>query len=107
MIGDDSVNLGGLSMARTPSTPGRADDNSSDDRTSDPSAREIELLHVLVSRTGTHVDAQWGIHPQLKRDLLPNEWKEVTDLMAKVTDIVGRRFAQVLSRAESTSSGHA
>lgn len=94
-------------MTRTPSTPDRADDDSPNNRASDPSAREIELLHVLVSRTGTHVDAQWGIHPQLKHDLLPNEWKEVTDLMAKVTDIVGHRFAQVLSRAESTSSGHA
>ncbi|MCP9441540.1 MAG: hypothetical protein NNA20_03005 [Nitrospira sp.] len=94
-------------MARTPSAPGQADDNSSHDRIPDSSAREIELLHVLVSRRGTHVDAQWAIHPQLKHDLLPNEWKEVTDLMAKVTDIVGHRFAQVLSQAESTSSGHA
>ena len=49
----------------------------------------MELLRVLVSRKGTQVDAQWAIHPQLKQDLLPQEWQEVTDLMAKVTGIVG------------------
>jgi hypothetical protein len=46
------------------------------------------------------VDAQWAIHPQLKQDLLPQEWREVTDLMAKVTGIVGTRFSQVLTEAD-------
>jgi hypothetical protein len=61
--------------------------------------KDVELLRVLVSRKGTQVDAQWAIHPQLKQDLLPQEWQEVTDLMAKVTGIVGTRFSQVLARA--------
>lgn len=61
--------------------------------------RDVELLRVLVSREGTQVDAQWAIHPQLKQDLLPREWEEVTELMAKVTDIVGTRFSQVLTQA--------
>ncbi len=60
----------------------------------------VELLHVLVSRMGTRVDAQWAIHPQLKQDLLPHEWQEITDLMAKVSTIVGSRFSQVLSQAD-------
>jgi len=60
---------------------------------------DVELLRVLVSRKGTRVDAEWAIHPQLKQDLLPTEWQEVTDLMAKVTGIVGTRFSQVLSQA--------
>jgi hypothetical protein len=61
---------------------------------------DVQLLRVLVSRKGTQVDAQWAIHPQLKQDLLPQEWQEVTDLMAKVTDIVGMRFSQVLTQAD-------
>ena len=61
---------------------------------------DVELLHVLVSRKGSQVEAQWAIHPQLKQDLLPHEWQEVTDLMSKVSSIVGSRFSQVLSQAD-------
>lgn len=60
----------------------------------------VELLRVLVSRTGARVDAQWAIHPQLKQDLLPHEWQEITDLMTKVSAIVGNRFSQVLAQAD-------
>ena len=63
-------------------------------------SKGLELLRVLVSRKGTHVDAQWAIHPQLKQDLLPQEWREVTDLMAKVIGIVGTRFSPVLAQAD-------
>ena len=70
-------------------------------------AKDVELLRVLVSRKGTQVDAQWAIHPQLKQDLLPQEWQEVTDLMAKVTGIVGTRFSQVLAQAEPEPPGNA
>lgn len=68
---------------------------------------DVELLRVLVSRKGTRVDAEWAIHPQLKQDLLPTEWQEVTDLMAKVTGIVGTRFSQVLSQAEPEPTNNA
>lgn len=94
-------------MAHTPSPPGRTDGAASGKCTSDSATWEIELLRVLVSRTGIQVEAQWAIHPQLKHNLLPDEWNEVTDLMSKATDIVGRRFSEVLSKAESSSSGHA
>jgi hypothetical protein len=94
-------------MARTPSSPDQTDGASAGNCTSNPATWEIELLRVLVSRTGTQVEAQWAIHPQLRHNLLPGEWNEVTDLMAKATDIVGRRFSEVLSKAESASSGHA
>ncbi len=73
----------------------------------DKATWDVELLRVLVSRKGTQVDAQWAIHPQLKQDLLPEEWKEVTDLMAKVTDIVGSRFSEVLQNVEPDPPGHA
>lgn len=94
-------------MAQTPSSPGPTDDTSTGKCANDPATWEVELLRVLVSRMGTQVEAQWAIHPQLKHNLLPDEWNEVTDLMAKATDIVGRRFSEVLSKAESASSGHA
>jgi hypothetical protein len=38
--------------------------------------------------------------PQLKQDLLPHEWQEITDLMGKVSGIVGTRFSQVLAQAD-------
>ena len=87
-------------MAR--STPPSGDSHGSPPKSAGAESRtkDVELLRVLVSRKGTQVDAQWAIHPQLKQDLLPQEWQEVTDLMAKVTGIVGTRFTQVLAQAE-------
>ncbi len=69
--------------------------------------KEVELLRVLVSRTGQAVSAEWAIHPQLKHDLRPEEWKEVVDLMGKVTNLVGNRFKQVLARVEPDPPGNA
>jgi hypothetical protein len=87
-------------MAR--STPPLRDSNRnpSKDLKDESHTKDVELLRVFVSRTGTHVDAQWAIHPQLKHDLLPQEWLEVTDIMASVTGIVGARFSQVLTQAD-------
>ncbi len=68
---------------------------------------DVELLRVLVSRTGNQVNAEWAIHPQIKLDLQPAEWQEVIDLMAKVTSIVGKRFSRILSEVEPDPPGHA
>ena len=68
---------------------------------------EVELLRVLVSRQGTQVEAQWAIHPQLKQDLPQDEWQEVTDLMGKVTDIVGERFSKTLADVDPMPQGNA
>lgn len=94
-------------MARTTPPSDQTSGNPSGENTTASAAWDVELLRVLVSRKGTQVDTQWAIHPQLKHDLLPNEWSEVTDLMAKVTNIVGHRFSEVLLKAEPASSGHA
>lgn len=69
--------------------------------------REVELLRVVVSREEKKVAAQWALHPQLKQDLLPAEWEEVSKLMGEVTNVVGKRFAQVLSEAEPDQPGTA
>ena len=58
---------------------------------------ETEILTVHVERDGRQVSAKWGLHPQLKEELTPEEWKEVTDVMGKVTDVVGTRFSEILA----------
>lgn len=87
-------------MARSTPPSGDSQGNPSQTTGIESHAKDLELLRVLVSRKGTQVDAQWAIHPQLKQDLLPQEWREVTDLMAKVIGIVGTRFSQVLAQAD-------
>jgi hypothetical protein len=69
--------------------------------------REVELLHVSVSREGRQVSSQWALHPQLKKDLLPQELEEVTKLMTQVTGIVGARFSEILSSTEPDTPGTA
>jgi hypothetical protein len=87
-------------MARSTPPSGPLNRNLPQAAGAESSTRDVELLRVLVSRKGTQVDAQWAIHPQLKQDLLPQEWQEVTNLMVKVIGIVGTRFSQVLTQAD-------
>ena len=94
-------------MARSTPPSGPLGGNPPQTAGTESSTWDVELLRVLVSRKGTQVDAQWAIHPQLKQDLLPQEWQEVTDLMAKVTGIVGTRFSQVLTQADLEPSSNA
>lgn len=94
-------------MARATPPSGPDSRTPSDDSTAEAATWDVELLRVLVTRKATQVDAQWAIHPQLKQDLRPEEWKEVTDLMTKVSHIVGTRFSEVLSSVEPDPPGHA
>ncbi|NKB81486.1 MAG: hypothetical protein GKS05_06320 [Nitrospirales bacterium] len=80
----------------------------------DPSTRstpsrkpETELLNVVVEREGKNVTAKWGLHPTLREELQPEEWKELTDIMGKVANLVGSRFSQVLTQNEKESTGTA
>ena len=93
-------------MARAVPPSEQANISASGENPSDQ-AWEVELLRVLVSRKGTQVEAQWAIHPQLKQDLLPTEWQEVVDLMAKATDIVGERFSKALAQVDPIPPGNA
>ena len=85
-------------MARSIPPSGASDGNPRQSAGAESHAKDVELLRVLVSRKGTQVEAQWAIHPQLKQDLLPEEWREVTELMTKVISIVGPQFSQVLAQ---------
>lgn len=68
---------------------------------------ETEILNVVVQREGQKVSTKWGLHPNLKEELKPEEWKELTEIMAKVTTIIGNRFTQVLDEIEQETSGSA
>ena len=94
-------------MATAMPPSGKSNGNRPQGAAAESATWDVELLRVLVSRKGTCVDAEWAIHPQLKQDLLPTEWQEVTDLMAKVTGIVGTRFSQVLSQADPEPTNNA
>jgi hypothetical protein len=89
-----------MATKRTTDQPGKSGNGQ-------PVAKDVELLRVLIAREGKQVSAQWAVHPQLKLDLQPEELKEVTELMARVTAIVGSRFTELLSEAEPDKPGTA
>jgi hypothetical protein len=66
----------------------------------------IQLINVLIVREGEMVSSKWGIHPQLKQDLAPSEWQELSEHMNRVTAIVGAKFAEQLSQDEGNAPGH-
>ena len=68
---------------------------------------ETEILNVVVERDGQKVSTKWGLHPNLKEELKPEEWKELSEIMGKVITIVGNRFTEVLNQSEEKTSGHA
>ena len=65
----------------------------------------IQLINVLIVRDGEMVSSKWGIHPQLKQDLAPAEWQELSEHMNRVTAIVGAKFAEQLSQNEGNAPG--
>ncbi|GJL62162.1 MAG: hypothetical protein NPIRA04_08160 [Nitrospirales bacterium] len=88
-------------MAMSGASPGQ-----SSSKSNDPSA-ETEILNVVVQRDGQKVSTKWGLHPNLKDELKPEEWKELTEIMGKVTTIVGTRFSEVLNQTEERTAGTA
>ena len=65
----------------------------------------IQLINVLIIREGELVSSKWGIHPQLKQELAPAEWQELSEHMNRVTAIVGAKFAEQLSQDEGNTIG--
>jgi hypothetical protein len=61
----------------------------------------IKLISVVSRTQGEEVESWWGLHPQFRRDLPPDEAKELAKHMNRVTRIVGERFAIVASLAQS------
>ncbi len=61
----------------------------------------IKLISVVSRAQGEEVESWWGLHPQFRRDLPPDEAKELAKHMNRATRIVGERFAVVASLAQS------
>ncbi|MDH5429957.1 MAG: hypothetical protein OEZ57_10065 [Nitrospirota bacterium] len=71
----------------------------------------IKLISVVSRVQGDEeVETWWGLHPQFRNDLPPQEAKELAKHMNRVTRIVGERYAVVVSLAKAGVSrpvGHA
>jgi hypothetical protein len=61
----------------------------------------IKLISVVSRIQGEEVETWWGLHPQFRSDLPPEEAKELAKHMNRVTRIVGERYAVVFSLAQA------
>ena len=90
---------------------GRLSHADSIDRSSSTgTGNEIKLISVMSAREGEAVDTRWGLHPRFHQDLKPEEVKELSRLMNRLTRILGERYAAVAFSDEWASwhqSGHA
>lgn len=60
-----------------------------------PPKDEITLISVRSFVQGEEIETRWGLHPQFRRDLKPEESQELTRLMNRVTRLLGERYATV------------
>ena len=67
-------------------------------------AHVIKLISVVASISGEEFETRWGLLPQFRRDLRPDQVEALTDYMNRVARIVGDRFAiessKVLGKAD-------
>jgi hypothetical protein len=71
---------------------------------------EIKLISVMSAMEGEEVETRWGLHPRFRQDLKPEEVRELTKLMNRLTRILGQRYAAVAFSADWASwhqIGHA
>jgi hypothetical protein len=93
---DPSDAPGSSAQAGSTSTPSGASET--------PEKNLIKLISVVSRAQGEEVESWWGLHPQFRRDLPPNEAKELARHMNRVTRIVGERFAIVTSVAQAETN---
>jgi hypothetical protein len=56
---------------------------------------EIKLVSVMSMLNNEEVETRWGLHPRFRQDLAPDEMRELSRLMNRVTRIIGERYAAV------------
>lgn len=56
---------------------------------------EIKLISVMSTLENDEVESRWGLHPRFRQDLTPDELRELSRLMNRVTRVLGERFASV------------
>jgi hypothetical protein len=62
---------------------------------SDTMGNEIKLVSVMSTLEHEEVETRWGLHPRFRQDLTPDEMRELSRLMNRVTRIIGERYAAV------------
>jgi hypothetical protein len=105
VAGSDQPSSSDSSSSTTPSSAA-----SSTSTVGESQADLIKLVSVMSRSQGEEVETWWGLHPQFRRDLPPDEAKELANHMNRATRIVGERFAVVASLAQAGTDqpiGHA
>lgn len=77
---------------------------------STPGPQAIKLISVMSSISGEEFETRWGLFPQFRRDLQPEQIKELTKHMNRVAQLLGDRFAVLsskLSKESNQPTGHA
>ena len=69
-----------------------------------PRTQAIKLISVVASTSGEECETRWGLFPQFRRDLTPEQVKTITDQMNRVVQIVGDRFAVASSKRSGDST---
>ncbi len=105
---------GATSAAASPVTRPDAEAPSSDTSpaSSSPGRQAIKLISVVAAIKGMdgEFETRWGMLPQFRRDLKPDQIEALTRHMNRVAQIAGDRFAIVSSRLlgqSDTSAGNA
>lgn len=69
-----------------------------------PRTQAIKLISVVASTSGEECETRWGLFPQFRRDLTPEQVNTITDHMNRVVQIVGNRFAIASSKRSGDST---
>ena len=69
-----------------------------------PRTQAIKLISVVASTSGEECETRWGLFPQFRRDLTPEQVNTITDHMNRVVQIVGNRFAVASSKRSGDST---
>jgi hypothetical protein len=97
--GKTEGDLGPSTSSKTEKAAGPA---SSEPTEAGPQA--IKLVSVVSSIAGEEFETRWGFFPQFRRDLPPEELKELTTHLNRVSQIIGDRFALLSSKLPQDST---
>ena len=56
---------------------------------------EIKLISLMSTIQGEQIDTRWGLHPRFRKDLTDEQARELSQLMNRITRILGERYAAV------------
>lgn len=56
---------------------------------------EIKLISVMSTIQGSEIETRWGLHPRFRQDLKPEQAQELNQLMSRIAQILGTRYASV------------